>query len=169
MIESYLNYSPQVSESAYIAASADLIGQVTIGEESSVWYNATLRGDINRIVIGNQSNIQDNAVVHLSDDFPTIVGDLVTVGHGAILHACTIENEVLIGMGATVLDGVVIGKHSIIGANALVTGGTVIPEGSLVLGAPAKVVKTLSEKERADIKNWALKYVKHSKIYKARA
>jgi len=168
MIESYLDHTPQIDDSAFIAASADLIGQVTVGEESSVWYNATLRGDINRIVIGNQSNIQDNAMIHLSDDYPTIVGDLVTVGHGAILHACTIEDEVLIGMGATILDGAKIGKNSIIGANALVTGGTEIPEGSLVLGSPAKVVKTLTEEERADIKNWALKYVKHSKIYKAR-
>jgi len=163
----YKNYEPQVAESAFIAPSADLIGRVKVGEESSVWFNATLRGDINFIEIGNQSNVQDNVVIHLSDDYPTIVGDLVTVGHGAILHACTIEDEVLVGMGATILDGVKIGKNSIIGANALVTGGTQIPEGSLVLGSPAKVVKTLSQEEQADIKNWALKYVKQSKIYKA--
>ena len=128
----YQNHEPQVAESAFIAPSADLIGRVKVGEESSVWFNATLRGDINFIEIGNQSNVQDNVVIHLSDDYPTIVGDLVTVGHGAILHACTIEDEVLVGMGATILDGVKIGKNSIIGANALVTGGTQIPEGSLV-------------------------------------
>ena len=143
------------------------VGQVKLAAESSVWYHATLRGDINSITVGAQSNIQDNAVIHLSDDHGCHIGELVTVGHSAILHACTIEDEVLVGMGAIVLDGSVIGKRSIIGAGALVTGNTIIPPGSLVLGSPAKVVKTLSEEEQEKIKEWALKYVRQGKRFKA--
>jgi len=120
------------------------------------------RGDINRISIGRHTNIQDNAVLHLSDDLPCMVGDYVTVGHSAILHACTVGNEVLIGMGCTVLDGAVVGDQSIIGANALVTSGTQIPAGSLVLGSPAKVVRQLSAEERSDLKGWAEKYVRYA-------
>ena len=136
-----------------------MVGDVTLGEESSVWYGAVLRGDINRIVIGARTNIQDGAVIHLADDFPAIVGDLVTVGHGAIVHACTIDDEVLIGMGAIILDGAEIGARSIIGANTLVTGGTKIPPGSLVIGSPGKVVTTTRVDEQETIKTWALKYV----------
>ena len=164
-IESYLKYTPKVPESVFIASSADIIGRVTLGEESSVWYNATLRGDINEIVIGEQTNVQDNAVLHNSDDYPCVLGDRVTIGHSAIIHAAEVKDEVLVGMGAVVLDGAVIGEQSIIGAKALVTGGTKIPPGSLVLGSPAKVVRALSEEERAGVKNWALKYVKQSRIY----
>jgi carbonic anhydrase/acetyltransferase-like protein (isoleucine patch superfamily) len=109
--------------------------------------------------------VQDNAVIHLSDDHGCYIGELVTVGHSAILHACTVKDEVLIGMGSIVLDGAVIGERSIIGAGALVTGGTIIPPGSLVLGSPAKVVRTLSLDEQAKIKNWAEKYVLGSRIY----
>lgn len=167
-IEPFEGISPDIHESAFIAASADLIGKVTVGEEASVWYNTTLRGDINEIVIGARSNVQDNAVIHLSDDYGTYIGELVTIGHGAIIHACTIEDECLIGMGACILDGAVIGARSIIGANSLVTGGTVIPPGSLVMGSPAKVVKTLDEEAQQDVKSWALKYVKGSRKYLAR-
>jgi carbonic anhydrase/acetyltransferase-like protein (isoleucine patch superfamily) len=167
-IEPFQEIWPNIDESAFVAPSADVIGRVTLGEESSVWYNATLRGDINEIVIGPKSNIQDNAVVHLADDFGCYVGELVTVGHGAIIHACTIKDEVLVGMGSCVLDGAVIGERSIIGANALVTGGTLIPPGSLVLGSPAKVVKTLDLKDQQQIKHWAEKYVKNSRLFKER-
>ena len=167
-IEMFDNVLPEIHDSAFIAASADVIGKVTIGENASVWYNATLRGDINTIEIGANSNVQDNAVLHLADDFGVKIGEFVTVGHGAIIHACTIEDECLIGMGACILDGAVIGKNSIIGANALVTGGTVIPPGSLVLGSPAKVVKTLDEEAQKKIKDWAVKYVKGSRLYKQR-
>jgi carbonic anhydrase/acetyltransferase-like protein (isoleucine patch superfamily) len=167
-IEPFQEIWPSIDESAFVAPSADIIGRVTLGEESSVWYNATLRGDINEIVIGPKSNIQDNAVVHLADDFGCYVGELVTVGHGAIIHACTIKDEVLVGMGSCVLDGAVIGERSIIGANALVTGGTIIPPGSLVLGSPAKVVKTLDQKDQQKIKYWAEKYVKNSRLFKER-
>ncbi len=165
-IQSFLQHHPQIHESCYIAPSADVIGRVTIHERSSVWFHATLRGDINEIVIGPRSNVQDNAVIHLADNFGCYVGELVTVGHSAILHACTVKDEVLIGMGAIILDGAVIGERSIIGAGALVTGGTVIPPGSLVLGSPARVVKTLDLEEQAKIKNWAEKYVKGSRLYR---
>ena len=124
-----------------------------------MWYNAVLRGDINRIVVGHHTNIQDSAVLHLADDFACIVGNYVTVGHSAIVHACMVGDEVLIGMGAVILDGAVVGKQSLIGANALVTHETKIPPGSLVLGAPAKVIRPLTKTERAGLKYWATKYV----------
>jgi carbonic anhydrase/acetyltransferase-like protein (isoleucine patch superfamily) len=167
-IETFENFVPSIHESAFIAASADVIGRVTIHEECSIWYQATLRGDINEIVVGPRSNIQDNAVIHLADNYGCYVGELVTVGHSAILHACIVKDEVLVGMGAIILDGAVIGERSIIGAGALVTGGTVIPPGSLVLGSPAKVVRTLPLDEQEKIKNWALKYVGGSRKYLAR-
>ena len=167
-IERYESFSPQIHPSVFIAPSADVIGRVTLGEESSVWYHTTLRGDINEIVIGPRSNVQDNAVIHLADDYGCYVGELVTVGHSAILHACTVKDEVLVGMGAIVLDGAVIGERSIIGAGALVTGGTVIPPGSLVIGSPAKVVRVLSLDEQAKVKTWAEKYVVQSRKYLAR-
>jgi len=164
-IESFLHHEPQIAPTAFVAPSADVIGRVTLHELTSVWYHATLRGDINEIVIGPRSNVQDNVVIHLADDYGCYVGELVTVGHSAILHACTVKDEVLVGMGAIVLDGAVIGERSIIGAGALVTGGTVIPPGSLVLGTPAKVVRTLSADEQSDVKKWALKYVDGSRKY----
>ena len=164
---SFLLRPPRVPASAFIAPSADIIGDVTLGEESSVWYQAVVRGDINRIVIGPRSNIQDGAVVHLADDYPALIGELVTVGHKAILHACTIHDEVLIGMGAIILDGAEIGARSIIGAGALVTGGTKIPPGSLVVGTPAKVRRTLSLDEQSAVKTWAEKYVAVSRHYLA--
>lgn len=167
-IESFDGKFPEIHPSAFIAASADIIGRVTLHEESSVWYHATLRGDLNEIVIGPRSNVQDNVVIHLADDFGCHVGELVTVGHSAILHACTVKNEVLVGMGAIILDGAVIGERSIIGAGALVTGGTIIPPGSLVLGSPGKVVRTLPLDEQAGIRKWADKYVLGSRRYLAR-
>jgi carbonic anhydrase/acetyltransferase-like protein (isoleucine patch superfamily) len=165
----YLDAKPDIHPTAFIAPGADVIGDVTLAEESSVWFQAVLRGDINRIVIGPRSNVQDGAVVHLADDYGVFVGELVTVGHKAILHACTIADEVLVGMGAIVLDGAEIGARSIIGAGALVTGGKVIPPGSLVLGSPAKVVRTLSLEEQAGIKAWAEKYVAVSRAFRERA
>lgn len=167
-IEGYEGIWPEIGAGAFIAASADVIGRVKIGPEASVWYNATVRGDINDITIGACSNIQDNAVIHLADDFGCHIGQWVTVGHSAILHACTVEDEVLIGMGAIVLDGAVVGGRSIIGAGALVTGGTVIPPGSLVLGAPAKVIRTLSAGEQAKVRHWAEKYVVQSRKFLGR-
>ncbi|GAA5484152.1 gamma carbonic anhydrase family protein [Haloferula sargassicola] len=167
-IETYESHAPEIHPSAFIAASADVIGRVTLHDQSSVWYQATLRGDINEIVIGPRSNIQDNAVVHLADDYGCYVGERVTVGHSAIIHACTIKDEVLVGMGAIVLDGAVIGERSIIGAGALVTGGVEIPPGSLVLGSPGKVVRTLSLEEQKKVGYWADKYVIQSRKFLAR-
>jgi carbonic anhydrase/acetyltransferase-like protein (isoleucine patch superfamily) len=158
-LNTFLRKKPRLGKGVYIASGASVLGDVTLGAHSSVWYGAVLRGDINRIVVGHHSNIQDNAVLHLADDFACIVGNHVTVGHSAIVHACKIGDEVLIGMGAVVLDGAVVGKQSLIGAKALVTQGMKIPPGSMVLGAPAKVVRKLTAKERAGLKHWATKYV----------
>ena len=155
----FLRQQPKLGQDVYLASTAVVLGDVTLGDRSSVWYNAVLRGDINRIVVGEGSNIQDNAVLHLADDFPCILGRYVTVGHSAIVHACTVEDECLIGMGATILDGAVIGAQSIVGANALVTQGAKIPPGSMVLGSPAKVVRALSQAERDSLRGWAQKYV----------
>lgn len=168
-IETFGKHAPQIHDTAFVAASADLIGRVSIGEDASVWYNTTLRGDINEIVIGPRSNVQDNTCVHLADDYGAHIGELVTIGHSAIIHACTIKDECLIGMGACILDGAVIGERSIIGAQTLVTGGTEIPPGSLVLGSPGKVVKTLSKEEQQGIKKWAEKYVRVSREFLDRA
>jgi len=168
MIEPYEDHWPEIDESAFVAASADLIGRVRIGAEASVWYNSTLRGDIHEVVIGARSNVQDNAVLHVESDRGCYLGELVTVGHGAIVHACTIKDEVLVGMGATVLDGAVIGERSIIGANTLVTMNTEIPPGSLVLGSPGKVVRLLSEEEQAGVAVRAQKYVENSRKFLAR-
>jgi len=161
-LDQFLRAKPKVGAGVYIAKSAAVLGDVRIGDHASVWYNATVRGDINYIEIGQYTNIQDNAVLHLADDFPCIIGDYVTVGHSAIVHACTIKNEVLIGMGAVVLDGAVVGEQSLVGAKALVTQNTKIPPGSLVLGAPAKVVRELTAKERAGLKLWAAKYAENA-------
>ena len=158
-LDRYLGKKPVLAEGVYLASTAVVLGDVTLGKFSSVWYNAVLRGDIHRIVVGEYSNIQDNSVVHLADDFPCLIGRWVTVGHSAIVHACTVEDECLIGMGATILDGAVIGAQSIVGANALVTQGMVVPPGSMVLGSPAKVKRALTEEERQSLKGWAEKYV----------
>lgn len=167
-IEKFYEHTPSVDPSAFIASSADLIGRVTIGKDASIWYNTTLRGDINAITVGEGSNIQDNSCVHLADDFGCHLGRYVTVGHSVTLHACTVEDNCLIGMGATLLDGVVIGHGSIVGANALVTKNTVIPPHSLVLGSPAKVVKTLDESvERANYDH-ACKYIRVAKLFRDR-
>ena len=157
---------PTIHSSAWVVPGATVIGDVILEEESSVWYGAVLRGDINRIVIGPRSNIQDNAVVHVDTDYPTTIGELVTVGHTAIVHACTIDDEVLVGMGSVILDDVEVGARSIIGANALVTIGTKIPPGSLVLGSPAKIRRQLSLDEQKDIARWAWSYVETAKQYR---
>jgi len=157
--------TPSIHPTAFVAPTAAIMGHVTLEEESSVWYNTVLRGDINRIHVGPRSNIQDGSVVHLADDYPVIIGELVTIGHKAMIHACTIDNEVLVGMGAIILDGVEIGARSIIGAGALVTGGTKIPPGSLVLGSPGKVVKTLDLDAQAKVRTWAEKYVEVSRYF----
>jgi len=166
-LQRYLRSKPSIHPTAFTAPGSSIIGAVTLGEESSVWYNTVLRGDINEISIGPRSNIQDGTVIHLADDFGTYVGEYVTVGHMAMLHACTVGDEVLVGMGAIILDGAEIGERSIIGAGALVTQHKKIPPGSMVLGSPAKVVRQLDLAEQKSIKHWAEKYVELSKRYLA--
>jgi len=158
-LDRFLRRKPRLGKGVYLARTAVVVGDVKLGDHASVWYGAVLRGDINRIVVGHHTNIQDNAVLHLADDFPCVLGNYVTVGHSAIVHACKIGDEVLIGMGAIILDGAVVGRQSLVGAKALVTQGMRIPPGSLVLGSPAKVVRPLTAKERAGLKWWAQKYV----------
>ena len=163
MIYSFDGMAPKIAESAFVAESADIIGDVTIGENSTIWFGAVLRGDEGKIVIGENSNIQDNATVHSN----TTIGNGVTVGHNAIVHGCEISDNCLIGMGATVLDGAKIGEGSLVGAGALVTGGKVFPPKSLILGSPAKLVRELTDEDvTATIKN-AEEYVMLGKKYKA--
>lgn len=156
---------PALGADVFIAQGAVVLGAVAMGDQSSAWYGAVLRGDINRIVVGAQSNVQDGSVLHVSDDFPCVLGERVTVGHRAVVHACTVGDEVLVGMGAIILDGAQIGPRSIIAAGALVTKNMVIPEGSLVMGSPARVVRTLSREEQAANGRLALKYVEVSRRY----
>src|SRR5262245_27228896 len=168
-LNTFLGRQPTLGKHVYIAPGALVLGDVTLGDYSSAWYNAVLRGDINRIEIGHHSNIQDNCVLHLADEYPCVIGNYVTVGHGAIVHACSVGNEVLVGMGAIILDGAVIGEQTIIGAGALVTQGEQIPPGSMVLGSPATVVRALRSEERERIKGFADKYVELSAYYLRRA
>lgn len=158
--------NPDVHPTAFIADGAVVVGAVTVGEEASVWYQCVARGDINRIVIGPRSNVQDGTVIHVSDDFAAVIGANVSIGHRAIIHACEIGDETLVGMGAIVMDGAVIGPRCVIGAGALVTKGTVVPEGSLVIGSPARVVRSLSEIERKQNAALAAKYVEVSRRYR---
>ncbi len=162
----FLFVAPRIDPAAYVSPHAVVIGDVRLAARSSVWPMAVLRGDINFIEIGEDSNIQDGCVVHLAEDLPVVVGKLVTVGHRATLHACTVEDECLIGMGATILDGAIIGRGSIVGAHALVTREMQVPPGSLVLGSPAKVVRALSAGEIADIRIWADHYVALGPIHR---
>jgi len=164
-----LSRKPDVSSATFIAPNATVLGAVTLGRESSVWYGCVLRGDINTIEVGEGTNIQDLTVVHLADDYGVKIGRDTTIGHRTIIHACTIGNECLIGMGATVLDGAVIGDQCIVGANALVTQRFVAPAGSMILGSPAKVVRELTPDERAGLRRWALKYIEVAKAHAARA
>ena len=165
----HLGRTPDLSRAGFVAPNATILGDVTLGSLSSVWYGCVLRGDINSIVIGDGTNVQDGTIVHLADDYGVRVGDYTTIGHAAIIHACEIGNECLIGMGSTVLDGASIGDHCIVGANALVTQRFVAPPGSMILGAPAKVVRPLTEQELRGLRPWAEKYVQVAKTHAALA
>ena len=156
---SHMFIDPVVHPTAWVAPTASVVGDVVLSENVSILYGAVLRGDINEIRVGPGSNIQDGCVIHLSRQFGCHIGANVTVGHKAILHACRVGNEVLIGMGAIILDGAEIGDRCIIGAGSLVTGNKKIPAGSLVMGSPAKVIRELTEEEQAGIKFWADSYV----------
>jgi gamma-carbonic anhydrase len=161
----HLGQVPQTAGALFIARSATVVGDVVLGPQSSVFYGAVLRGDIHEIRVGEGTNLQDNAVVHLADNFGAYIGAWCTIGHSAIVHACTIDDECLIGMGATVLDGARIGARSIIGANSLVPQGMVVPAGSMVYGSPAKVVRALTEAEQRGVRHWAEKYLEVAKAH----
>jgi carbonic anhydrase/acetyltransferase-like protein (isoleucine patch superfamily) len=164
-IKKALTKGPQVSKTAYISPKSSLTGLVVMGELSSTWPMASLRGDIAPVYVGEGSNVQDNAVLHVADDLPCHIGKWCTIGHSAIVHACRVGDECLIGMGAIILDGSEIGAQTIIGAGALVTQKTIIPPGSLVFGSPAKVIRPLTKSERLSIRGWAERYVSLAKIY----
>lgn len=167
-LKRYFGQTPQIEKAAFVAPNATVLGDVTLGANSSIWYGAILRADIQSIVIGEATNLQDGVIVHLSDFFGVVVGDYTTVGHGAILHACTIGNECLVGMRATVLDGAKIGDQCIIGANALVPKDFEAPAGSLIYGSPAKIIKPLSDEERKGIRKWAEKYITVARAHAGR-
>jgi gamma-carbonic anhydrase len=165
----HLGRKPDISGAAFIAENATVVGDVVLGADSSVFFGAVLRGDINEIRVGEGTNIQDNAVVHLADELGAHIGAWCTVGHGAIVHACTIGDECLIGMGATVLDGAVIGARSLIGANSLVAQHFACPAGSLVYGSPARVIRPLTAGEQAGLRMQAEKYVGVARAHATRA
>lgn len=167
-LSKFLSKDPQVDSTAYVARGAILLGDVRIGPRASVWHNCVLRGDINSIEIGEGSNVQDGTIVHLADHYGVQVGKFVTIGHAAMIHACTIGDGCLIGMQATILDGAEIGEGSIVGANSLVTGGTKIPPYSLVMGSPAKVVRALKPEEMGKGRAFAEKYVVVAATHKAK-
>ncbi|MDF2839732.1 MAG: putative carbonic anhydrase/acetyltransferase [Clostridia bacterium] len=166
MIIQYKNHSPKIAHNAFVAPNSTIIGRCTVEENSSIWFNVVIRADVNEINIGKNVNIQDGSVVHCDHDSAVTVSDNVTIGHNAIIHGCSIGSNCIIGMGSTILDGVVIEGNCIIGANSLVTSGKQIPEGSLVMGSPAKVIRQLSETEIEGIKNSVAGYVSLSKEYK---
>jgi len=160
MLRAFRGRQPTVDPTAFVDSSAQVIGDVTVGPESSVWMNVVVRGDVHTIRIGARSNVQDGTIVHvMRDTHPTTIGDAVTIGHGAIIHGCVIEDECLIGMGAVLLNGCRIGTGSIVAAGALVPEGLHVPPGSLVMGMPAKVRRSLSPAEAASIGDYASRYV----------
>jgi carbonic anhydrase/acetyltransferase-like protein (isoleucine patch superfamily) len=167
MIRQYKGILPKVEQSTYIDPSAQVIGDVTIGARSSVWCNATLRGDVNRIVLGEETNIQDNSVLHGElEMYPVILGDRVTVGHMVTLHGCVVEDDCLIGIGAIVLNGARVGRGSVVAAGALVPEGMQIPPESLVMGMPAKIKRPVNEEEKARFRENAQRYVRYRQEYR---
>lgn len=173
MTMKFKQWTPQLATNAWIAQGASVIGRVEMGEDSAVWFGCVVRGDVHYIKIGARSNIQDLSMIHvthhkrddMSDGNPTIIGDDVTVGHRVMLHGCTIEDACLIGMSATILDGVVIGKESIVGAGSLVTKNKIFPPRSLIMGSPAKVIRELNDDEVAELYASASRYVKFKNEY----
>jgi gamma-carbonic anhydrase len=167
-LKKHLGKTPDLARALFVAPNATVLGDVVLGPQSSVWYGVVLRGDINEIRVGEGTNIQDHAVVHLADDFGAYIGAWCTIGHAAIIHACTIGDECLIGMGATILDGARIGARSMIGANSLVPQDMVVPPGSLVYGTPAKIIRAFAAGEQAELRGWAEKYVAVAKAHAKR-
>lgn len=158
MLKNLGDVKPRIHKDAFVAETADVIGDVEIGEGSSIWYGTVLRGDIEDIVIGKYSNIQDNATVHTETDIPTRIGDYTVVGHNAIIHGCTVGSNTLVGMGSTILNNAVVGNNCIIGAGTVVTEGKKIPDNSMVIGIPGKVVRQVTEEEIEAIKQNAIRY-----------
>lgn len=166
MLRTFQGVTPKIAGNAFIEETAVIVGDVVIGEHSSIWFHSVIRGDVHYIRIGNRTNVQDLCVVHVSHDtHPTILGNDVTVGHHVVLHGCTVNDRVLVGMGAIIMDGAVIGEDSIVGAGALVTEHTIVPPKSLILGSPAKVKRAVTDKELAWIKESAQNYVRYSRRY----
>ena len=163
----HFTQTPDTARALFVAANATVVGDVVLGPQSSVFYGAVLRGDIHEIRVGEGTNIQDLAIIHLADDYGTYIGAWCTIGHAAILHACTIGDECLIGMGATILDGAKIGARCIVGANSLVPQRFECPPGSMVYGSPAKVIRSLTEAEKASLRPWAEKYLPTAKAHAA--
>jgi carbonic anhydrase/acetyltransferase-like protein (isoleucine patch superfamily) len=169
MLRSYRGVLPRVHQTAFIDDSAQVIGDVEIGEESSVWMAVVIRGDVHRIRIGRRTNVQDGTVVHvMKDTHPTTIGDNVTIGHAAVLHGCTIENQCLIGMGAILLNGAHVGTLSVVAAGALIVEGMRVPPRSLVMGSPAKVKRLLTQAEIGEIQMYADRYVEYRLDYMGR-
>jgi carbonic anhydrase/acetyltransferase-like protein (isoleucine patch superfamily) len=160
-------HAPEIDASAYVADTATLIGKVTVEANASVWYGVTIRGDNERITIGTESNVQEGAVMHTDMGFPLVLGKGVTVGHMAMLHGCTVGDGALIGIGAVVLNGARIGKGCLVGAGALVTEGKEFPDNSLILGSPAKAVRTLTEEDLLRLQGNAASYVERGRRFKA--
>jgi carbonic anhydrase/acetyltransferase-like protein (isoleucine patch superfamily) len=167
MIRPFRGVHPQIHDSAFVEESAQVIGDVYVGEESSIWFNAVVRGDIHHIRLGNRTNVQDNSVIHVRNGtHPTILEDEVTVGHSVTLHGCYVERGCLVGIGSILLDDVRVGAHSIVAAGALVSPGTLIPPRSLVMGVPAKVKRTLTDEEVAGLEVFWKNYTEYTKMYK---
>lgn len=152
----------------FVAKSADLIGKIKLGEASTIWYQSVIRGDYGVISIGDRSNIQDGSVVHIDEQYPTVIGDDVTVGHSCIIHGCTIEDRVIVGMGSTIMNGAKIGQDSIVGANSLVTERKEFPPGSLIMGSPAKVIRALTDEEKQSILVNAHEYVQNGQKFEGK-
>lgn len=166
MIHDFENYSPEIDESVFVAKNATIIGDVTIGEDSTVWFQTVIRGDVAPTRIGKRVNIQDLSLIHQSPGMPVLLEDDVTIGHQVTLHACTVRKNALVGMGAMVLDGAEIGEGAFVGAGSLVTPGTKIPPNTLALGSPARVVRELNEKDLAEMKRIRETYVERGHYYK---
>ncbi|MGQ0555412.1 MAG: gamma carbonic anhydrase family protein [Nitrospiraceae bacterium] len=166
MIRTFQGTRPAIPTSCFIEETAVVIGDVVMGENCSVWFNAVIRGDVYYIRIGERTNVQDLCMLHVTHDtHPLIIGTDVTIGHNVVLHGCTIQDRVLVGMGAVIMDGAVIGEDSVVGAGALVVEGTVVPPKSLILGSPAKIKRPVTEEELAWIKESAENYVKYARQY----
>jgi carbonic anhydrase/acetyltransferase-like protein (isoleucine patch superfamily) len=166
MIRTFQGITPTIPQSCFVEDTGVVIGDVVMGEDCSVWFHAVIRGDVNYIRIGNRTNVQDHCMLHVTHDtHPLIIGKEVTIGHSVVLHGCTINDRVLIGMGTIIMDGAVIGEDSVVGAGALVTEGTIVPPKSLILGSPAKVKRPVTGKELTWIKESASNYVKYARQY----